>query len=110
MLDPNSSFVLTCYVIKRDISNRKVPMKKKYLIKNASSKAYTHLEYSSVLNHSQQPDLMARATHTRLTKPFPHRLKTEPPPLEASEGKSLKKREGSTNNLRKGRFILPGNK
>jgi hypothetical protein len=64
-------------------------MKKKYLIKNPSSQGHLHVEYGSVLNHSQQVGTNPRPTHNhRSSRPHPSRLKTEGP-LESSFSKHM---------------------
>lgn len=83
-------------------------MRKKYLIKPPSSQPYQHLEYSSILTHSQQPEHASRGSHNRPTRPMPHRLKTEP--ANEMEASGLRRKESSVGNLRKGRYFMPGNK
>jgi hypothetical protein len=83
-------------------------MRKKYLVKHPSSKAYLHLDYSSLLTHSQQPELKSRGTHAHPKRPLGTRFKTEPG--EPLERHSLKRRESSVGSLKKGRKYLPANK
>ena len=51
-------------------------MRKKYLLKASPSQAHLHLEYSSILNHTQNPDLKPRGSHNRPSRGQMNRLKT----------------------------------
>ena len=66
-------------------------MRKKYLLKQSPSQAHLHLEYSSILNHTQNSDIKPRGSHNRPSRGQMNRLKTEPPNHEPSPH-SLKKR------------------
>lgn len=60
-----------------------------------------------MLNNSVFPDSQARGSHVRGTTRPQIRVKTEP---IQEQRDSLKKRDGSLNNVRKARYYIPGNK
>ena len=80
------------------------------MVKQPSSQANLHLQYSSVLNNTQNTDIKPRGTHNnRPSRGQIYRLKTEPTNHDPSPH-SLKKREGSVGAVHKRRYILPNNK